>query len=158
MEKLHLRKFGDDDLDLFETWVHEDYVAKWYEHPLSWIEELQKREGEYCWIHHFIAVYGGIDFGFCQFYEYGKSGEEWHGSIEVKGTYSIDYMIGKREFLGRGLGKAIAEELIALIRREPGAERIIVQPEPDNAPSCGTLLAAGFEFDGENQLYLYQLA
>lgn len=34
------------------------------------------------------------------------------------------------------------------------AERIIVQPEKENHASCNTLLAAGYVYDEENELYI----
>lgn len=152
-----LREMEDTDLNLFKKWVYAPHVAKWYEEPLSWIDEIEKRKGEFNWIHHFIAEYDGIPVGFCQYYEYKRSGETWHGDAEVEGAYSIDYMIGDPNFLGRGLSKTIVNELIAKIRLHPDANRVIVQPEPENVRSCGLLLSSGFRFDSQNEIYVMEL-
>jgi len=152
-----LREIEDTDLELFKKWVYAPHVAKWYEEPLSWIDEIEKRKGEFSWIHHFIAEYDGIPVGFCQYYEYKLSGETWHGDSEMEGTYSIDYMIGDPNFLGRGLSKTMICELIRKIRLHPNAKRVIVQPEPENIRSCGLLLSTGFQFDFRNEIYVMEL-
>ena len=155
--KLKLRILEDNDVTLFKKWVYQDYIAKWYEHPLDWIDEIENRQGKFNWIHHFIVRNDEKDIGFCQFYAYKKGGENWHGQIELEGTYSIDYMIGERDFLNKGLGKEIIKLLIKKIGAMPDAERIIAQPEPDNKASCGTLISAGFIYDTKNQLYISNL-
>lgn len=156
-EGLSLRIFQDCDLDLMKVWLHEDYVAKWYEHPLSWINEITHRTDVFSWIHHFIVVYQGLSIGFCQFYEYGQSGEDWHGNVELDGTYSIDYLIGDRNYLGKGFGRDTICLLIDEIKKQDGAKHIIVKPEEENKASCNTLLSGGFSYDAENELYLLHL-
>ncbi len=99
----------------------------------------------------------GKFIGFCQFYEYRHSGESWHGNIEIDGTYSIDYLIGDTEYLGRGFGKAIIQALIEKIKTQLSTKRIIVQPEPENKASCNTLLSCGFTFDKNNEIFILEL-
>lgn len=155
MDKLNLQKLNDEDIALFKKWLYLDYVKKWYEHPLSWIDEMEKRHAEFCWIHHYIVTYGNAKIGFCQFYAYGQSGEDWNGNIPLDGTYSIDYLIGESAYLHRGIGTAIVKNLIQAIHAEPKAKRIIVKPDLANAASCNTLLSAGFAYDEVNALYLF---
>ena len=102
---------------------------------------------------HFIVVCDGKDIGFCQCYEYKLSGEDWHGDIELDGTYSIDYMIGARDYLKKGIGTKIINLLVKHLFETTSAKRIIVQPDEDNKASCNTLLSAGFTYDEENELY-----
>jgi len=155
--KLKLRILEDNDIALFKKWVYQDYIAKWYQQPLDWIDEIENRKGKFNWIHHLIVMFDEKDIGFCQFYEYKKGGENWHGEIELEGTYSIDYMIGDRDFLNKGLGIDIVKSLIKAIDAMPNAKRIIAQPEPNNMASCRTLLSAGFIYDTKNQLYIISL-
>lgn len=154
---LKLRQFDDNDIELFTRWVYAPHVAKWYHEPLNWIYEIEHRNAEYSWINHFIVEYDGIFIGFCQFYEYSKGGEDWHGDIEIDGTYSIDYLIGEPEFLGQKLGKEIIISLCDLIKTHDNAKRIIVQPENENKASCGVLLSCGFKYDEKNSLYILEL-
>lgn len=153
MGKLQLRKLKDRDVILFKKWIYKDHIAKWYPGPLSWIYEIENKNGEFDWLHHYIAVLDNIDIGFCQFYEYKNSREIWHGNVETAGTYSIDYLIGEKDYLSKGYGREIIKLLSKTILSLPNAKRIIVQPDPDNIASCNALLSAGFIFDKQNQLY-----
>lgn len=157
MDGLKLREFRDDDIPLFKKWLYVYHVSKWYEEPLEWIEEVEGRVSDFSWIHHYIVEYNQCAIGFCQYYEYCNSGEVWHKDVEIDGTYSIDYLIGEKEFLKRGLGKGIINELLNLVRLIPNAKRIIVQPDSENAASCNTLLSSGFEFIESKELYLINI-
>ncbi len=152
-----LREFCDEDVPLFKRWLYLTHVAEWYHDPLDWIDEVEKRNSDYIWLRHFIVDVGGKPIGFCQYYEYCNSGEDWHGNAEIEGTYSIDYMIGDASYLKKGYGKAIVKQLIEMIKSCENAKRIIVQPEPENKPSCNTLLSCGFHFDEINGIYLMKL-
>ncbi len=155
--KIILRELKDKDVPMFKKWLYEPHVAKWYHDPKDWIEEVEKRNSDYKWLHHYIVETEGVPIGFCQYYEYFNSDEEWHGNTEISGTYSIDYMIGEFSYLRKGIGKAIIKELIEKIKSHDNAKRIIVQPEPENKSSCNTLLSYGYHFDEANEIYLINL-
>lgn len=157
MQELLLRELYDEDIPLFKKWLYLTHVAEWYHDPLDWIDEVEKRNSDFIWLHHFIVEVDGKPIGFCQYYEYCNSGEVWNGNTEIEGTYSIDYMIGDTSFLRMGIGKAIIKQLIELIKSCENAKRIIVQPEPENKPSCNTLLSNGFYFDKINEIYIMEL-
>lgn len=157
-ESIALRAFQDDDLPLFEEWLARPHVAAWYGDPLEWIDEVKGRHGEFAFLHHFIVEADGAPIGFCQFYEYARGGEDWHGDLDVEGVYSIDYLIGETSYLGKGLGAAIVGTLVERIGARAGARRIIVQPEPENKASCGALLSNGFSFDAARELYVLDFA
>ncbi len=159
IEEITFRSFMDDDMELFKTWLAKPYVARFYHDPEDWIDELERRDTEYHWITHCIVEIGGKPIGFCQYYLYERSmsyGEDWQGTVPIENTYSLDYLIGEEEYIGKGYGKQMVLKLIHLIRREGTAKRIIVQPEEENAPSCNTLLSCGFRFDTQNRLYIIE--
>lgn len=157
-KSIALRAFQDSDLTLFEDWLSRPHVAAWYGDPLEWIVEVKNRHGDFEFLHHFIAEVDGKPIGFCQFYEYARGGEDWHGDLDVAGVYSIDYLIGETAYLGKGLGAVIVGALVERIGERPDARRIIVQPEPENEASCGALLSNGFSFDSAHALYVLDLA
>lgn len=157
MEKLLLRQFYDKDIKLFEKWLYMPHIAKWYHNPLNWIDEAKKRNTEFSFLHHFIAELDGKPIGFCQYYEYHHSGEDWHGNTDINNTYSIDYLIGDTEYLGKGYGTAIVKALIEKIKLHHNPNRIIVQPEQENKASCNTLLSCGFSFDTNNEIYIMEV-
>lgn len=156
MKKLTLRAFSDGDVPLFTKWLHADHAACWYSPAEGWLEEVAQRMDKYRWITHFIAVYDGIDIGFCQYYPYEKGGENWHGTIDTRGTYSIDYLLGEPAYLKQGLGAAMVQSLMDKVFSLPDAKQIIVQPESENVASCNTLLSAGFTYDSKNSLYVFE--
>lgn len=157
MQTLLLRQLLDKDIVLFERWLYMPHIAKWYHNPLSWMDEVQKRNDQYSFIHHFIVEDGGKPIGFCQYYEYRHSGEDWHGGTDINGAYSIDFLIGDTEYLGKGFGKAIIHLLVEKIKLHNNAKRIIVQPEQENRASCNTLLSCGFSFDTNNEIFIMEL-
>lgn len=157
MQTLLLRQLLDKDIALLERWLYMPHIAKWYHNPLSWIDEVQKRNDKYSFIHHFIVECGGKPIGFCQYYQYLYSREDWHGGTDIKGAYSIDYLIGDTEYLGKGFGKEIVGLLVDKIKQHNDAKRIIVQPEPENKASCNTLLSCGFSFDANKDIFIMEL-
>lgn len=153
-----LRPMLVSDLPLFQEWLFVPHVAAWYHEPEDWIFEVEHQDDEFAFVRHFIVESAGNPVGFCQYYPYWLSGEDWHGTIPLKGTYSIDYLIGEKAFLGKGYGTQIILALLEKIRSETDAARVIVQPEPENQASCGVLRAGGFAFDEENGVYLLTLS
>ncbi len=157
MDKLKLRLFRNEDVALFEKWLYMPHVAQWYHDPLDWMDEVKQRKDKFSFLHHFIVESEGKPIGFCQYYEYYHSGEEWHGDTDIDGTYSIDYLIGDTNYIGKGYGKGIVQLLIQEIKLQYNAKRIIVQPEQENKASCNTLLSCGFFFDTSNEIYVMEI-
>lgn len=152
-----LRAFRDGDLPLFRDWFARPHVAAWYGDPPAWISEVEKRHDDFAFIHHFIVEADGDPIGFCQFYEYVCSDEDWYGDLDVAGVFSIDYLIGEVSYLGKGNGSAIVDALVDRIGSRADARCVIVQPEPENKASCGALLSNGFSFDLSHELYVLDL-
>lgn len=151
---LRLRPFEDHDLALFEAWLALDHIRPWYSPAGDWLEEVRGRHGAYAFICHHIILAGDTPIGFCQYYPYDDGGESWHGAVSLDGTYSIDYLIGDTAFLKKGCATAALIQLGKLVFAQADALRIIVQPEVENIASCKTLLAAGYAYDEENQLFI----
>lgn len=153
-----LRKFVDNDIEIFETWLKKDYIKKWYSDEEDWINEVTLRDSKFSWIYHFIVKYDKKDIGFCQYYaianDFTNNNQHYYGNTEIDGTYSIDYLIGEKEYLGKGLGKEIVLKLIEKVFSLDDAKRIAVSPENDNIKSCNTLKSCGFIFDPTNKNYI----
>jgi RimJ/RimL family protein N-acetyltransferase len=145
-----LREFNDDDISLFACWLEQDYIKKWYDPIEDWLYEARNYQGEFSWIHAFIVELDGTPIGFCQYYDCydAKELEDWYEVNTPGETYSIDYLIGEQEYLGKGYGKAIVKNLVSLAATL-GAKKVIVDPDKDNKQSVGVLLANGFVFDNK---------
>jgi len=151
---LKLNSFTENDIKLFTEWLNKDYIKNWYTHTDDWLNEVLSNEFDF--IHHFIVSHDGRPFGFCQYYDYSLGGEDWHGAVNIKNTYSIDYLIGEKDYLGKGFGTKIVMLLTEKIFEETTAVQIIVQPEKDNQASRRTLISAGYSYDDENDIFVYK--
>lgn len=152
-----IKPMTETDLGLFKTWLYMPHVAKWYNDPLDWLEEIEQQNEAFSWIHHYIVVHDSLPIGFCQYYACADSKEPWAGYTAMGGSYSIDYLIGEAEYLGKGFGKKTVLELIKKIKMHSDAKRIVVQPEQGNKASCGVLMSCGFIYDTEKDLFLLAL-
>lgn len=151
---IKLKPFTDDNMPLYIQWLNNDYIKKWYSPIEAWIDEVSKRGNEYSWIQHYIIYADETPIGFCQFYPYWKSGENWNGNIPAKESYSIDYLIGNVEYLRKGCASEALKLLNSIIFACSDAKRIIVQPEKDNYASQKTLLSAGYSYDDDNEIFI----
>lgn len=156
---LTLRPLSDADIPLMARWLHQDYILKWYHDPEDWLLEINGRKGEFAWIHHFIVMDGQTPVGFCQYYDCfdAKDMEDWYQVARRGETFSIDYLIGERDWLGKGHGKAIVRLLTDTIRALAGARYIVVQPDKQNQASNHVLLANGYHFDEQKGYFVKQL-
>ena len=157
MNNLKLCRIEDKDIPLLKKWLNKDYIIKWYEEPDAWLHEVKERFNEFSFVSHYIVTLNEKPIGFCQHYTCSDAGEDWYGDISLDGTYSIDYLIGEEEYLGKGFGKSIVYLLTQKIFSLSNAKRIIVKPEDENKASCNTLLSSGFVYDQRNRLYLKEI-
>ena len=149
---LILRVFEDDDLQLLDKWLHKEYVKKWFEVPdictiEDWLHEVKNRNGEFKWIRYFIVLNEECQVGFCIYYKCVDAKEDWYGDISLDGVYSMDYLIGEEEYLGKGIGNEMIETLMKMIFSHEDAKKIIVRVDKENKASCGVLLSNGFVYD-----------
>lgn len=147
--KLSLIPIKDSDIKRLKGWLHKDYIQKWYNDADEWINEIKERNNTFKFLKHYIVLEKDMPLGFCQYYDCFDAKEDWY-IVEIPDkVYSIDYLIGEEEFLGRGYGKKIVKTLVEKI-----IEAILVQPDKENIPSCKALLANGFIFDTEKNYYI----
>jgi RimJ/RimL family protein N-acetyltransferase len=156
MKTISLRPFADSDIPIFTEWLQKPYIKKWYDPIDEWLEEVKNRGGEFSFLHHFIVICGDTPIGFCQYYDCfdSREYEDWNGRIfeypcEV---YTIDYLIGNENYLGKGYGKELVRILTELAF-SLGAKEIIVDPDRENAASNGVLRANGYVYNEKCGFY-----
>lgn len=159
---LELRPVNDSDIPLITIWLNKEHVKRWYEVPHlgvsvnDWIYELEERNGEFNWITHFIVLWQDRPIGFCQYYKCVDSKEEDFGTLPIKGSYGIDYLIGEEAYLGKGLGKKMVMMLTDKVFSFPDAGRVTADIDNENKASEGTLLSCGFKLldDGGSRFFI----
>ncbi len=150
---ISLRAIQDEDLLTIRIWLYGERVRKWFTDPEEWLREIRERGGEFSFIRHFIASIDDTPFAFCQLYPCASANEEEYAMYPREGTYSLDYMIGDDDFVGRGLGKAIVRALVDRVFTLPDARLIVAKPDADNAPSRATLESCGFTLDPQTGVH-----
>lgn len=154
---VELRPLIDRDIDILKSWLVKPHVKKWYHDENAWLNEIEHRKDKYSFIKHFIVFVDDKPIGFCQYYDYEKGGENWHGNFYINGAFSIDYLIGEEEYLGKHLSPVIVELLEEAIIKKTEAKKIIVQPDMDNIVSRNTLLSSGYYYDEDNDVFYKEL-
>lgn len=154
MGEMILRTFEAGDLPVFKEWLQKEHIRKWYTEPEDWINEVSLKNSDFSWINHFMVLMENRQIGFCQYYKTIDADEACYAKLPQEGTYSIDYLIGDEEYLGKGYGKKIVQLLTEMIFAMPDSERIVVQPEPENQASCKALIANDYVFEDFNKVYL----
>ena len=118
------------------------------------MNEIEKRHRDFSFLSHYLVLDdNNVPFGFCQFYDCFDAKEDWYSVVSPNKIYSIDYLIGEEEYLGKGYGKEIVKVLVNKILEVKNPEAIVVQPEQDNISSCKALLANKFIYNVERAYY-----
>lgn len=158
---IYLRELTDEDISTVKNWIMQDYVSKWFGNVSDWEKELKGRNGEFSFINHFIVEEDGKPIGFCQYYNWNSTVEN-DEEYEPVGTYGIDYLIGSKELLGKGMGKEIVKIICdKIIKSEVNVTQLVADPtievERKNIASIKTLEANGFHYDYKTETYKKQL-
>jgi len=159
MINIKLREINNTDINLLTKWLKKDYILKWYQDTDDWLREINGRNDEFNWIHHFIVMDEKATIGFCQYYDCydAEDMENWY-DVTVRGdTFSIDYLIGDESYLGKGYGKAIVKLLTEIVWQKERANQIIVQPDEDNHASNRVLSANGYVYDECKNYYIQEI-
>lgn len=158
---LDLRGFSDFDIPLINIWLNKEHVRKWHEIPHlgitidDWMSEIKEHKGEFQWITYLVVSWQSRPIGLCLFYKCEDSRGEDFGTLPIKGSYGIDYLIGEESLLGKGLGKQIISLLLKRIFSLPDALRVTADIDKDNKASEKVLLSCGFTLlDTEQSRYV----
>ena len=97
--------------------------------------------------------------GVCQYYdwfEYGKS-ETWYTVDVPHHTFSFDYLIGDKNYLGKGHGKEIVGLVTDAIQQGTKGKAIVLKPEEDNEASKRAIAANGYELQNSGNYFILQI-
>lgn len=148
---IDFRLLNDSDIPLVEIWLNEEHVKRWYEIPdlgitiNDWLSELKEHKGKFQWITYLIVLWQDRPIGLCQYYKCEDSSDEDFGTLPLTNSYGIDYLIGNKSYLGKGLGKEIITLLVDRIFLLPYAQRVTADIDKHNKVSEKALLSCGFK-------------
>lgn len=143
----------EDDLAQVAEWLAEPHVQQWWRDPDAPRQVREKylpriRGDERTEM--FIMTADGADAGFVQRYRISDH-PTWAAALRRAGldlapAAGIDYVIGDRRFVGRGVGSAAVQQFSGLLFDDyADVEYVIVTPQASNRASCRVLEKAGYQ-------------
>lgn len=146
------RHLGPSDLAMLRGWLAEPHVRRWWNHETSEAAVARDfgpvmRGAEPA--EDLVVRVGGTPVGLlqrCRWHDYPDEVAELAPLLELPpGAVTIDYLIGRPEHTGRGLGpRIIAAAAEAVWARYPDAPAIVVPVVAANRASWRALEKAGF--------------
>jgi aminoglycoside 6'-N-acetyltransferase len=137
------------DLPAVEAWLRLPHVARWWtpdttaEAVIAFYRGRLSQDGEPT-MHLLTISLDSTPVGWCQWYRWA----DWPAEAEAIGTregeIGIDYAIGDRARIGRGLGTALIAALVGEVRRHHPGAGIVAAPNAANTPSRRVLEKNGF--------------
>lgn len=91
-----------------------------------------------------LVLWQGRPIGLCLYYKCVDSSGEDFGTLPLKGSYGIDYLIGEESCLGKGLETGIVNLLVDKIFSLKDARSVTADIDKDNEVSEKTLMSCGF--------------
>lgn len=157
---MQFRDLGRADFPMLGWWLEQPHVARWWCH--DWSPEGVERDfgpavdgaDPTClW----VCELDGDPIGLVQSYrieDYPEYAAELAPVISLAPeVVSIDYLIGRPDLVGRGVGSRMLDEASALVfQRFPAAPSIVVPVSAANAGSWRALEKAGFRRVAEGEL------
>lgn len=138
---------GPGDLTLVERWLGEPHVARWYLAGSSLEAELDDIRSSVSGaqpVHMYVACQEGEPVGWCQWY-LCQVDRAWAADIGAgPDDCGIDYAIGDRAHVGRGVGTELIAALVTLVRAERPECGIVADPDAANVASRRVLEKNGF--------------
>jgi aminoglycoside 6'-N-acetyltransferase len=154
------RRLTRSDFDLLARWLAEPHVAEWWDHEYT-SDALDRDFGPTADgdepAEDYVALLDGEPVGivqYCHFVDYPDYVEEMDDVYSVgEGAVTIDYLIGDRERVGRGVAAAMIDAFVARIwSADPKATHIVVPVNSLNERSWRALLRAGFHLVARGDL------
>ena len=143
----------EDEYKQLYRWCQNKYVYEWFEQRILSYEEivnkyknkLKSNKQELL-----IIKYDNKDIGLVQIYKYEDK------INDLNNTYEFDIYIGEEEYLNKGIGTLIINEVNKYIYSKYNADSIILRPFKRNIRAIKCYLKCGFkiinEYEGFNTL------
>lgn len=145
----HFRPMQPVDLDRVFHWLQEPHVARWWgdfadrgRFELQFMEQMESD-----WQFANVACLGERPnekpVGYMKYYVAAMRGAEL-ALDDTTGVIGIEFFLGERALLGKGLGRALLLRAVELLFREPAIAALVAVPAADDTVTQKVLTGAGF--------------
>jgi aminoglycoside 6'-N-acetyltransferase len=149
--EVSFRGMAEGDLPVVAAWLREAHVQRWWKDPApdnveaKYLPRINGTEPTEM----LIILWNGREIGIIQRYRM-RDHPDWERSLASTGltfrsAAGIDYAIGVRDLVGRGIGSAVVAAFSGeVFARYPDVDQIVVTPQEANRASCRVLEKAGY--------------
>lgn len=158
-ENIHFEKMNLSHIPIVFKWLAEPFVQEFWDNTqghkddiLNFVngrlEQSSYADGKYVY---WIASCDGHPFSMLMTIH--ETGEDDIGEIKLinlsktGNSYGLDYMIGDKDFFGKGFGAKTLSDFLNFFRKEfdPKADTFLIDPASDNPKAKHVYMKAGFE-------------
>ena len=153
--KITFRDVSYDDFHMLFEWCQNEFVYEWFEQrKLSYDEIIEKYTNK---INNgiqklFIFQCDGKDIGLVQIYKY----DDYIKIDNYNNIYEYDLYIGEEDYLSRGVGTFVVNEIDNYIYNDYNADAIVLRPFSRNIRAIKCYMKCGYdkidEYDGHDTL------
>jgi aminoglycoside 6'-N-acetyltransferase len=149
--QIGFRFLASDDLPRLWQWLQNPIVREWYHDNEESLDDVVAGYGEYLEgagdTLSFIVTYADQPIGYIQRYLTKDHREYWGHQGFPDDTAGVDVFIGDDAFRHRGFGVEIIRAFLRdHVFGDPGVNRCIIDPDPDNRIAVRAYEKAGFTF------------
>ena len=147
------RKLTKDEKDFkkMHNWCRKPFVYEWFEQRIlsykeivtKYTNKLDSKKQELL-----IIICDNKDIGFAQIYRYDDN-MEFKDLESYNNIYEYDLFIGEEEYLSKGIGKTIVEDINNKIFSKYNADAIILRPFKRNIRAIKCYEKCNFTIIGE---------
>ena len=151
---IELTPFPADGAEMLERWLAGPLVARWWKaHWTAPVLEALRAGGPLpAGTRAWLVELDGQPVGYAQDRDALRDSDGWKAEDGVgPGTRAVAVLLGEPAVLNRKLGREAIRELARRLFAEPGVDRLVAAPHPDNWPAIIAFKRAGFRERGRRQ-------
>ncbi|MBQ8132175.1 MAG: GNAT family N-acetyltransferase [Bacilli bacterium] len=140
-ERISFRLMKDTDYEMVYHWCNKPHVFEWFEQrKLSYEEIVSKYDSKINHSNQVVCImeYDDQPIGLIQYYPYEEKYLDYHN------PYEYDLFIGEEEYLSKGIGNSILQNMNDFLFYTMKADCIILRPMKRNERACRCYEKNGF--------------
>ena len=157
--RINFEKANVSHVDVIFSWLSEPFVQEFWDNTQGHKDDIlnfvngRKESSNYCDGKYFYWIASCDGHPFAMLMTIQETKEDHIDGIKLNhlsktgNTYGIDYMIGDKNYFGKGYGAKTLSEFIDFFRGEfdASADTFIIDPATDNPRAKHVYMKAGFE-------------